>query len=70
MSQQDGIVANRREPLTIDDRVEHSVVELAVRIEKDQVDEFAQEIQQVVSTLHGSVAYIRVVPAHQTKGVR
>lgn len=57
-------------PLTIEDRVEMSIVTVRVRIERDQVDEFAQEIQGLMHTLHGTVVDMHADPAHQAKGAR
>lgn len=52
-------------PITIEDRVQRSDVAVIVRIETEQVDEFAQEIEGIVNTLHGEVRHIRATPAQK-----
>lgn len=53
---------NATRPLTIEDRVQHDKVVVLVRIEHDQVDEFMQELNSIVSQLHGTVLYNRAEP--------
>ncbi len=56
-----------RQPLTIEDRVELRDVDVTVHIEKDKIDEFVQELQGIVTTLHAEVVWIRVVDRESRK---